>query len=74
MGKVPSNWRELHDCSRFKDLDEQGRCFFCQRNAELAKDGCECIPFDVPGVYDASQEPNIIVREVPKAADSEDPN
>jgi len=64
---VPDNWQELHKCSG--DLDEKGRCLFCQMNApdgKVGKAGFEIIPFDIPGVYDGAQEPNILIRKRPK--------
>jgi hypothetical protein len=64
---VPDDWQKLHKCSSFKDLDPQGRCFFCRANSpdgDFGKIGMEVIPFDVPGVYDPKGEPNVLVRKV----------
>lgn len=69
------NWRVTHLCSRFKDLDEKGRCLFCRLNEDkLMALGVEAVPFDAPEAYKDQEEPNVIIQSIRNEKTSSKPS
>lgn len=59
------DWRKSHLCTRFDNLDMQGRCLICQMNEDkLWAMGVEAIPFDVTEVYEGQRTPSVIIQSI----------